>query len=66
MFNSFHLNKQLDILRCQSNYEPKLFDYKIGSVHDNSLVDVECFRLLLRSYRNMRAEPIYFDNNTLL
>jgi hypothetical protein len=62
LLNSVHLNKQLGIMCCRSEDECKLFDYKTGSIHDNSLIDTQRFK----SYFDSHSKLIHFESEKLI
>lgn len=53
-----HINKQLNIICCEYSDNFKLFDYHSGTIHGESIIDVDSL--------NKSFKMLYFDNDIIL
>jgi hypothetical protein len=61
-------NKELGIIYCSSQNFYKLIDYKNGTRHDSSLIDLRSFetQLVDRWWHTIGRKIIYFGNDTII
>lgn len=67
LFHNISFNKQLGLIYCNSNKSYRLIDYKTGTYHMSSVIDLEIFesQFVHLSFNTMK-HIIYFENDVII